>query len=425
MRRFVHIYLAVIFGLFCLVPSSASGQQPECNESFLRNQGVAIVTCQGDVCSPSSTPIPVAGSANIPEPHKAIIERAAAKFSVNPNFIAALYLTEQGNIWKPLEGPYASSPAGASGPFQFMPGTWGGYKQDGNGDGVMDIQNFEDAAHAASKLAATGTNHSTPLGDLTRPFEPDTLIFFSAVYNWGGGNVQKKTSPDSPLSVAPAETENYMKNIHALLSSNFTQSGHPSYGPPRLPGQTGTPTTQATPGTSTAGCVSTGSAVGLVTSSADEARAIILRSNNITWGNYGSATSQKDDVRNCLKPSTLLAFATMAERSGVRILVNALASDHGGCTGSGGSFHNNGLAIDIGYYGNDSKGADRHVPDGDTMYKFLYDNREVLKINELIWQYPPTGYQCINDGNLGECDTIYSASTMNAHYHHIHVGFNQ
>lgn len=415
--------VVLIFALSFPAPMRVSAQAAECNERQLRDLGVTIVNCAGDTCSPSSTPIPMASSSNIPEPHKAVIERAAARFSVNPNFIAALYLSEQGNVWKPFEGPYASSRAGASGPFQFMPGTWAAYKEDGNGDGVADIQNFEDAAFAASKLAATGTNQNTPLGDLSRPFAPDTLIFFSAVYNWGGGNVQRKTNPDSPLSAAPTETQNYMKNVHALISSNFTQSGHPSYGPPRSPGQTGTPTPQAPPGTSGAGCLSTGLGTGLVTNDPNQARDIILRSQNIDWGNFGSAVTQIEDVRSCLKPDALLALATMAEKSGVRIPINAIARDHGGCDGSTSSLHNQGLAIDIGYYGSDSQGADRHVPDGDVLYKFLYDNRVALKINELIWQYPHTGFQCINDGNLGECDTLYSAATMNIHYHHIHVAF--
>ncbi len=378
----------------------------------------------GCACSVGSNgPISMTASKNIPEPHKAVIERAASQFAVNPNLIAALFLTEQGNVWKPFEGPYASSSKGASGPFQFMPGTWGQYKHDGNGDGVMDIQNFEDAAYAAAKLAATGTNQSTPLGDLSKPFTPDTMIYFSAVYNWGGGNVQKKTNPNSPLSAAPKETQNYMNNIHALISSDFTKSGHPAYGPPRLPGQSGSPAPSDDSSASSGVCVSSGSNTSLVTSDPAEARRIILSSSQVAWGNYGSAASQKADIEGCITDTALLSIATIVQNSTVQIPVNALATDHGGCTGSSGSLHNSGRAIDIGYYGNNSAGADRHKPEGDTLYKFLFDNREVLKIDELIWQYPPSGYKCMDGGTVGECDTIYNAATMNQHYHHIHVAF--
>jgi hypothetical protein len=410
-------FMAILL-LFVLTPGVHAQGDP-CDERILRSLTVAMLNCSGQSAE-CTTQISMAASNNIPQPHKAVIERAASKFGVNPNFIAALFLSEQGNVWKPFDAPYASSSAGASGPFQFMPGTWGQYKEDGNNDGVADIMNFEDAAHAAAKLAATGTNQTTPLGDLNRPFAPNTLIFFSAVYNWGGGNVQNKTTPDSPLSAAPAETENYMKNVHALISSDFTESGHDNYGPPRLP--SGEPVSGSTGGASSSTC---GGATlgGLVTSDPEAAKTIILTSPKMVWGNYGSATSQRDDINNCLTTTALLSIATMAEATDVNILVNALATDHGGCTGSGGSLHNSGSAIDIGYYGNDAEGEDRHTEEGDTLYRFLFDNRELLKIEELIWQYPPEGYQCINDGNPGECDSIYNAATMDQHYHHIHVGF--
>ena len=366
-------------------------------------------------------PISMTASDNIPEPHKAIIERAASKYSVNPNFIAALFLSEQGNIWKPINSTWNSSGVGASGPFQFMPATWRQYKDDGNGDGITDIQNFEDAAFAAAKLAATGTNQATPLGDINKPFVPNTLIYFSAAYNWGGGNLQRQTNPDSPLTVAPEETEEYMKNVFMLLSSNFTKGGHKNYGDPRMPGQ---PSNNNNTSIVNSGCPSTGNTIGsLTTTDPASARNIILSSSKIKWGNYGSATSQKADVASCLTNTTLSSFATIAQNSPVDLPINALATDHGGCTSGKSSLHNAGRAIDIGYYGNNSYGAALHKAEGDTLYKFLFDNRDVLQIDELIWQYPPVGYKCIDKGVVGECDTLYSLGTMNQHYHHIHVSF--
>lgn len=418
----------VMLLLSCYPPFVVKAQEDECSEARLRDLKISIINCEGEnenKCTVGeSGPITQTASENIPQPHKAVLERAAAKYSVNPNLLAALFLSEQGNVWKPFNSPWASSHAGASGPFQFMPRTWSAYRDDGNGDGVMDIMNFEDAAFAAAKLAATGTNQSTPLGDLSRPFAPGTMIYFSATYNWGGSNVQNKTNPSSPISAAPRETQNYMNNIHALISSNFTKSGHANYGPPRMPGESGgggAPEPNGSPAENT--CESSGSTTGLVTTDPAAAKQIVTSSTNIVWGNYGSATSQKADVQNCLSATTLIAFATMAQKAGAPLPINALATDHGGCNSSGGSLHNHGRAIDIGYYGNNSRGADRHKPEGDVVYKFLFDNREVLKIDELIWQYPPSGYKCINDGNVGECDSIYNAATMNQHYHHIHVGF--
>lgn len=44
------------------------------------------------------------------------------------------------------------SSAGATGPMQFMPATWAQYATDGDGDGVADVNDIDDAAAAAAKL---------------------------------------------------------------------------------------------------------------------------------------------------------------------------------------------------------------------------------------------------------------------------------
>ena len=55
----------------------------------------------------------------------------------------------------------------AVGPMQFIPGTWRLWGADGNGDGVADPQNVEDAALAAANyLCAGGRDLSRP-ADLT------------------------------------------------------------------------------------------------------------------------------------------------------------------------------------------------------------------------------------------------------------------
>jgi membrane-bound lytic murein transglycosylase B len=52
-----------------------------------------------------------------------------------------------------VEEFYGSS-AGALGQFQFMPSTWWRYKQDGDGDGVRDPFNLQDAAQTAAFFLA-------------------------------------------------------------------------------------------------------------------------------------------------------------------------------------------------------------------------------------------------------------------------------
>ena len=45
-----------------------------------------------------------------------------------------------------------TSPAGAVGPMQFLPGTWSEYGADGDGDGYTDVMNPVDAIHGAARL---------------------------------------------------------------------------------------------------------------------------------------------------------------------------------------------------------------------------------------------------------------------------------
>lgn len=181
-------------------------------------------------------------SKNIPSNWGAVFSAAAEKFDVNPNFLAALYLTENGNVWKPFDTAWASSPVGASGPMQFMPGTWAGHAQDGNDDGQSDIMNVHDAVFAAAHLVKSfGTDKNTPLGDINRPWKRGsiTLLYAAGAYNWGSGHVEQGTSDSSPLEDAPTETENYLSNINTLFESDFTKSGHPQYQDPVATGEGG------------------------------------------------------------------------------------------------------------------------------------------------------------------------------------------
>lgn len=171
----------------------------------------------------------------VPEPHRSLFTQAATAFNTSPVFLSAIFLSEHDNVWSAFDTAWASSPKGASGPFQFMPATWSGYKTDGNNDGSLDVNNIYDAAFsAANLLSKNGASATTPLGDINQPFSPGTLLFIAAGYNWGGGNVQRKTSPNSPLNAAPKETQEYLNNIFSLINSGFSQAGA-GYSMPRLP----------------------------------------------------------------------------------------------------------------------------------------------------------------------------------------------
>lgn len=195
-----------------------------------------------------STDVPVGGTlpSSIPEPYNSLITSAAAASKMNPQLLAAIFLSENANTWKPFDTAWATSgqppdaiwpdgKVGARGPFQFEPGTWEGYKADGNDDGVIDPDNMYDAVYSAAKLLGSYASLSASLGSIETPFKANTMLESAAAYNWGPGNIQKHTSPSSPITgdgSVPVETQNYINNVYALITSNFTKAGNPNYGDP-------------------------------------------------------------------------------------------------------------------------------------------------------------------------------------------------
>ncbi|MEA4725357.1 lytic transglycosylase domain-containing protein [Klebsiella pneumoniae] len=110
------------------------------------------------------------------------------KYGLPSGLLSSLSATESGG------DPYAVSPKGAKGPFQFMDGTARDLGLKG-----MDVYDPHKSADAAARylrylLDATG-------GDLEK-----TL----ASYNWGLGNVQKKG-----MDNLPSETRNYVPKVMA------------------------------------------------------------------------------------------------------------------------------------------------------------------------------------------------------------------
>jgi len=78
---------------------------------------------------------------------------AAARYGIPWQILAAVHYVESGASGSTDR----ASGAGARGPMQFMPGTWRAYGVDGDGDGVADSCNVNDAVYgAANLLAASG-----------------------------------------------------------------------------------------------------------------------------------------------------------------------------------------------------------------------------------------------------------------------------
>ncbi|MGK8505769.1 lytic transglycosylase domain-containing protein [Nocardia asiatica] len=125
----------------------------------------------------------------------------AAGTTVTPIFGPALDGSLPGNeVIRAADGGFVR----ALGPMQFLPGTWGGYGADGNGDGVADPHNVFDAALAAGKYLCSGgvdlRDRSQELRAVLRYNNSmayaANVLSWSAAYRSGGSPTQVEVSPD-------------------------------------------------------------------------------------------------------------------------------------------------------------------------------------------------------------------------------------
>jgi hypothetical protein len=117
--------------------------------SFSNQSAAAIdqVNFSAQIETEVISPTPVLVSSNFDEVYK----QAGEKYGVPWQVLYGLHLTETGLRDGSISNGQGS---GAQGPMQFMPQTWRTYGVDGNGDGVVDINNATDAIYGAANYLA-------------------------------------------------------------------------------------------------------------------------------------------------------------------------------------------------------------------------------------------------------------------------------
>lgn len=80
----------------------------------------------------------------------ALYQAAASRFGIDWQILNAVHLVETGGSGNTSKTSYA----GARGPMQFMPATFASYAVDGDGDGVKNIDDVDDAVFTAAHYLA-------------------------------------------------------------------------------------------------------------------------------------------------------------------------------------------------------------------------------------------------------------------------------
>ncbi|MFF3578599.1 C40 family peptidase [Streptomyces mirabilis] len=106
----------------------------------------------------------------------------------------------------------ATSPAGAMGPAQFMPGTWATWGRDADGNGEASPWDIGDAVMAQGRMMCSLLKQAKNSG-----FSGDTRALALAGYNAGWGAVERFEGVP-PKSFANGETYNYVQIILSTMS---------------------------------------------------------------------------------------------------------------------------------------------------------------------------------------------------------------
>ncbi len=191
-------------------------------------ESTASSCCSSSSVEAVSTELP----SNIPKFWRGLINNAASKHKNSDPRLVAAVLWAENRGWPNPNKNWATSGAGAQGPWQFIPSTWASMGYDGDGDGVKDPNNPKDAVHAAfthhdgskGKPLVEGFTGSADSYFSKAKFKRDrkNLLSFAASYNGSGApdNVLLKDFPRN-------ENSDYVRMVYWLIGTNFEKAWHP------------------------------------------------------------------------------------------------------------------------------------------------------------------------------------------------------
>lgn len=162
----------------------------------------------------------------VPPVLNSVFTRAAEQYNTTPYAVALAYFVENRGYVQP-PSPYGkgsawrTSPAGADGPFQFMPGTWRLYRNSNPANKRGNVKDLVDAAYAAAHLLADlGAKGDASIGSLPNPSR-GTVLWALGAYNAGPAGNFSNAETAQYLRLALAEY-NRTFNIDRDTSSGST-----------------------------------------------------------------------------------------------------------------------------------------------------------------------------------------------------------
>lgn len=170
--------------------------------SFVMLLVVGVYVVAGNIVNGAGAGSVALAKGSVPGAYQALVQKWGNLCSaLNPALLAAQLYQESGF------NPNAKSPAKAEGIAQFIPGTWATHGVDGNGDGVRDVWDPNDAIPSAA-------TYDCQLASYVKDVPGNQTENMLASYNAGAYAVIKYGG------VPPyQETQNYVKTITTLEQS--------------------------------------------------------------------------------------------------------------------------------------------------------------------------------------------------------------